>query len=67
VAQRAGNIHLHDGVDPDAYVALRTGRDATLPVPRLLLPAIQVNIRAGQLPPPEDNGTAYLKLPLNVL
>lgn len=66
-AQRAGNIHLRDGIDLDAFVALRTARDATLPVPRLLLPAIQVNIRGGQLPLPEDNGTAYLKLPLNIL
>lgn len=66
-AQRAGNIHLGDGVDLEAFVALRTARDATLPVPRLLLPAIQVNIRAGQSPLPESNGTAYLKLPLDVL
>ncbi len=66
-AQRAGNIHLRDGIDLDAFVALRTARDATLPVPRLLLPAIQVNIRGGQLPLPENNGTAYLKLPLNIL
>ncbi len=66
-AQRAGNIHLRDGIDLDAFVALRTARDTTLPVPRLLLPAIQVNIRGGQLPLPEDNGTAYLKLPLNIL
>jgi len=66
-AQRAGNIHLQDGVDLDAFVALRTARDATLPVPRLLLPAIQVNIRAGQPPPPESNGVSYLKLPIDVL
>lgn len=66
-AQRAGNIHLHDGVDIDAYVTMRTARDATLAVPRLILPSIQVNIRAGQLPPPEDNGVSYLKLPLDVL
>jgi len=66
-AQRAGNIHLQDGVDLDAFVALRTERDATLPVPRLLLPAIQVNIRAGQPPPPESNGVSYLKLPIDVL
>lgn len=66
-AQRAGNIHLRDEVDLDTFVAMRTARDATLAVPRLLLPALQVNIRAGHLPPPEDNGVAYLKLPLNVL
>lgn len=66
-AQRAGNIHLRDGVDLDAYVAMRTARDATLAVPRLILPSIQVNIRGGALPPPEDNGVSYLKLPLDVL
>lgn len=66
-AQRGGNIHLRDEVDLDTFVAMRTARDATLAVPRLLLPALQVNIRAGHLPPPEDNGVAYLKLPLNVL
>lgn len=66
-AQRAGNIHLRDGVDLDAFVAMRTARDATLSMPKLILPSIQVNIRAGQLPPPEDNGMSYLKLPLDVL
>ena len=66
-AQRAGNIHLRDGVDLDAYVAMRTARDATLAVPRLILPSIQVNIRAGEMPPPDDTGVSYLKLPLNVL
>ncbi|MFZ5492852.1 MAG: MBL fold metallo-hydrolase [Pseudomonadota bacterium] len=66
-AQRAGNIHLHDGVGLDAYVAMRTARDATLAVPRLILPSIQVNIRGGRMPPAEDNGVSYLKLPLDVL
>ncbi|MBC7161270.1 MBL fold metallo-hydrolase [Immundisolibacter sp.] len=66
-AQRAGNVHLRDGVGLDAFVALRTARDATLGMPRLILPSIQVNIRAGQLPPPQDNGVSYLKLPLDVL
>ncbi len=66
-AQRAGNIHLRDGVGLDAFVAMRTARDATLAMPRLILPSIQVNIRAGQMPPPEDNGVSYLKLPLDVL
>lgn len=66
-AQRAGNTHLRDGVDLDAFVAMRTARDATLSMPKLILPSIQVNIRAGQLPPPEDNGVSYLKLPLDVL
>lgn len=66
-AQRAGNIHLRDDVDLDAFVAMRTARDATLAAPRLILPSIQVNIRAGELPPREDNGVSYLKLPLDVL
>ena len=66
-AQRATNIHVHDGISEDTFAAMRTMRDATLGMPRLILPAVQVNIRAGQLPPPEDNGTSYLKLPLNLL
>jgi glyoxylase-like metal-dependent hydrolase (beta-lactamase superfamily II) len=66
-AERAGNVHAHDGVTEDAFVAMRTGRDRTLTVPRLLLPSIQVNVRAGALPPPESNGIRYLKLPLNAL
>ena len=66
-AERAGNIHVHDGVDEDAFVKMRTKRDLTLGMPRLLLPSIQVNIRGGRLPEPESNGTRYLKLPLNVL
>jgi glyoxylase-like metal-dependent hydrolase (beta-lactamase superfamily II) len=61
----AKNIHVHDGVSEDQFVAMRQARDATLEVPRLLLPSIQVNIRGGHLPPPEDNGIRYLKLPLN--
>jgi hypothetical protein len=65
--QRARNLHVHDGVDEATFVALRTRRDATLDVPVLILPAIQVNIRAGQLPPPEDDGVSYLKIPLNVI
>ena len=66
-AERTGNIHVHDGVDEAAFVAMRTARDATLAMPRLILPSIQVNMRAGRLPEPEDNGTRYLKLPLNLL
>ena len=62
-AQRAGNIHLRDGVTEAEFVALREARDATLEVPTLLYPSVQVNIRAGQLPPPESNGRRYLKLP----
>lgn len=65
--QRRSNIHLRDAVDLDAFVGLRTARDATLAMPKLILPSIQVNIRAGQFPPPEDNGVSYLKLPLDVL
>jgi len=66
-AQRRDNLHVHDGVDEDAFVAMRTARDATLCTPRLLLPSIQINMRAGRLPEPEANGTHYLKLPLNRL
>ncbi len=65
--ERARNIHVHDGVGEDEFVRLREGRDAELEVPRLILPALQVNIRGGALPPPEDNGVSYLKLPLNAL
>lgn len=66
-AQRAANIHVRDGIDEATFVAMRTKRDATLDMPTLILPAIQVNIRAGQLPPPEENGTRYLKIPLNTI
>lgn len=66
-AQRAGNIHLHDGVTEEQFVALRTGRDATLDMPTLILPAIQVNLNAGKLPEPEENGVRYLKIPLDAL
>lgn len=65
--QRARNIHVHDGVSEAEFVALRTGRDARLDVPTLILPSIQINIRAGQMPPAEDNGVSYLKIPLNTL
>ena len=64
---KAGNIHVHDGISEEAFVSMRTARDKTLDMPKLILPAVQVNIRAGQLPPAEDNGTHYLKIPLNVL
>jgi len=66
-AERANNIHVHDGVSEQAFVKMRTTRDATLAMPVLILPAVQVNMRAGQLPPPEDNGVRYLKIPLNAL
>ena len=65
--QRAHNIHVRDGIGEDEFVAMRTARDATLEVPTLILPSIQVNVRAGRLPPPEDNGVAYLRIPLNAL
>jgi glyoxylase-like metal-dependent hydrolase (beta-lactamase superfamily II) len=65
--QRAHNIHLHDGVSEAEFVAMRTKRDATLDMPTLILPAIQVNIRAGNMPPAEDNGVQYLKIPLNAV
>jgi glyoxylase-like metal-dependent hydrolase (beta-lactamase superfamily II) len=65
--QRAANIHVRDGIDEDAFVAMRTARDATLEVPSLILPSIQVNIRAGHFPPADDNGVAYLRIPLNAL
>ena len=66
-AQRTGNVHVHDGVEEDAFVAMRTARDATLGMPKLILPSIQVNMRGGHLPEPEANGTRYLQIPLNVL
>jgi glyoxylase-like metal-dependent hydrolase (beta-lactamase superfamily II) len=65
--QRAKNIHLHEGVTEEAFVSMRKARDATLGMPTLILPSIQVNIRAGDLPPAEDNGVRYLKIPLNLL
>ena len=65
--QRAANIHVHDGIGEDEFVAMRTARDKTLDMPTLLLPAVQVNARAGHFPPAEDNGTSYLKIPLNAV
>jgi glyoxylase-like metal-dependent hydrolase (beta-lactamase superfamily II) len=65
--QRAHNIHLHDGIDEAEFVRMRTARDATLAMPVLILPAVQVNIRAGEFPPKDDNGVSYLKIPLNAL
>lgn len=66
-AERAGNVHVHDGISEEAFVAMRTTRDAALDMPRLILPSVQVNMRGGQLPSPESNGTRYLKLPLDIL
>lgn len=65
--QRAKNIHVHDGVSEEDFVKMRNARDATLDMPTLILPSVQVNIRAGELPPAEDNGVSYLKIPLNAL
>ncbi|MEY4439258.1 MAG: hypothetical protein RIQ36_722 [Pseudomonadota bacterium] len=65
--QRAHNIHLHDGIDEAEFVRMRTERDATLAMPVLILPAVQINIRAGEFPPKDDNGVSYLKIPLNAL
>ena len=65
--QRANNIHVHDGISEAEFVEMRTKRDATLEMPVLILPAVQINIRAGELPPKEDNGIAYAKIPLNAL
>lgn len=65
--QRKNNIHVNDGVDEDAFVKMRTERDKQLDMPVLILPSVQVNMRAGELPPAEDNGTRYLKIPLDAL
>jgi len=66
-AQREKNIHVHDGVSEAEFMAMRSQRDATLEMPVLILPAVQINIRAGEMPPKESNGIAYLKIPLNAL
>ncbi|MEO8005266.1 MAG: MBL fold metallo-hydrolase, partial [Betaproteobacteria bacterium] len=65
--QKARNIHVRDGIGEDEFVAMRQARDATLEVPTLILPSIQVNVRAGHLPPPDENGVSYLRIPLNAL
>jgi glyoxylase-like metal-dependent hydrolase (beta-lactamase superfamily II) len=65
--QRAKNTHIHDGIDEAAFVAMRENRDKTLDMPALIIPSIQVNMRAGQMPAPDSNGTVYLRLPLNRL
>jgi glyoxylase-like metal-dependent hydrolase (beta-lactamase superfamily II) len=66
-AQRAGNVHIHDGISEVEFVEFRTGRDAKLGMPKLILPSIQVNIRGGEMPPADDNGVVYLKLPVDAL
>jgi glyoxylase-like metal-dependent hydrolase (beta-lactamase superfamily II) len=65
--ERARNVHVHDGIAEADFVAMRTKRDATLAAPVLLLPSVQVNIRAGHLPPPDDNGQSYLKIPVTLV
>lgn len=65
--QRAANIHVHEGITEDAFVQMREARDATLEMPVLILPSVQINMRAGHFPPEEDNGVAYVKIPLNQL
>jgi len=66
-AERESNVHAHDGITEDAFVAMREARDATLDMPRLILPSVQVNMRAGHLPPPDENGVTYLKIPVNAV
>ena len=63
--QRQANVHVHDGISEEEFVKMRTERDATLGMPRLIIPSVQVNMRAGELPPAEDNGQVYLKVPIN--
>ena len=66
-AERKANVHIHEGVSEDEFVAMREARDKTLGMPRLILPSVQVNMRAGHLPPAEDNGVIYLKIPVNAV
>ncbi len=65
--QRAANIHVHDGIGEEEFIRMRQARDATLEMPTLILPSIQVNVRGGRLPPPDDNGVSYLRIPVNAL
>lgn len=67
IAERTGNVHVHEGVSEEDFAEMRTQRDATLSMPQLILPSIQVNMRGGRMPEAEDNGVSYLKLPLNQL
>ncbi|SJM70315.1 MBL fold metallo-hydrolase [Psychrobacter piechaudii] len=66
-AEKAGNIHVRDGISQAEFAKMRTERDATLEMPRLIIPSVQVNIRAGEMPEPEDNGVRYLRVPINTL
>lgn len=65
--QREGNVHVKDGVTEDEFVEMRTGRDKTLAMPKLIMPSVQVNIRGGRLPAPEENGVSYIKIPVNAV
>ena len=65
-AERTGNVHIREGVGEDEFVAMRTARDKTLDMPKLILPSLQVNIRGGRLPEPEDNGVRYMKIPIEL-
>lgn len=66
-AQKRDNLHVHEGIGEAEFVAMRTARDATLAMPKLILPSVQINMRAGHKPPPEANGVSYLKIPLDAL
>lgn len=65
--QKRSNIHVREGTSRDEFIEMRTKRDATLDMPKLILPSVQVNMRAGDMPPPEDNGVRYMKVPINAL
>jgi glyoxylase-like metal-dependent hydrolase (beta-lactamase superfamily II) len=65
--EKAANIHVRTGTAREDFIAMRTARDATLAMPKLILPSVQINMRAGEMPPPEDNGQRYMKLPINAL
>ena len=65
--QREGNVHVNDGISEEEFVAMRTSRDRTLAMPSLIMPSVQVNIRGGRLPDPEDNGVSYIKIPVNAV
>jgi len=66
-AQKAANVHIGGGKSREEFVKMRTTRDAKLAMPRLIVPSLQVNMRAGQMPPPDDSGTVFLKVPVNKL
>lgn len=64
--QKASNVHIHEGISEEAFCQMRTSKDTTLAMPRLIWPSVQVNMRAGNLPPAEENGKRYLKTPINL-